>query len=137
MGLIRGSVTLANPTRPELVPLPVSALADSGAVHLCIPEHLAIQLELTELERREVGPGRRPPPHGALCGSGGGALRQPPLLHRRHGAGHRGAARRHPNGGHGSGAEAPAAEPGGEPRKPEPADERGDAGGRRKASASN
>jgi hypothetical protein len=31
MGLIRGSVTLANPTRPELVPLPVSALADSGA----------------------------------------------------------------------------------------------------------
>jgi clan AA aspartic protease len=54
MGLIRGSVILANPTRPELVPLPVSALADSGAVHLCIPEHLAIQLELKELERREV-----------------------------------------------------------------------------------
>jgi clan AA aspartic protease len=54
MGLIRGSVTLANPTRPELVPLPVSALANSGAVHLCIPEHLAIQLELAELERREV-----------------------------------------------------------------------------------
>jgi len=54
MGLIRGSVTLANPTRPELVPLPVSALADSSAVHLCIPEHLAIQLELAELERREV-----------------------------------------------------------------------------------
>ena len=54
MGLIRGSVTLANPTRPELEPLPVSALAGSGAVHLCIPEHLAIQLELTELERREV-----------------------------------------------------------------------------------
>jgi clan AA aspartic protease len=52
--LIRGSVSIANPTRPELVPLPVSALADSGAVHLCIPEHLAIQLELTELERREV-----------------------------------------------------------------------------------
>ena len=54
MGLIRGSVILANPTRPELVPLPVAALADSGAVHLCIPEHLAIQLELAKLERREV-----------------------------------------------------------------------------------
>lgn len=54
MGLIRGSVTLSNPTRPELEPLPVSALADSGAVHLCIPEHLAIQLQLAELERREV-----------------------------------------------------------------------------------
>ena len=33
-----------NPTRPVLAPLEVSALADSGAVHLCIPEHLAIQL---------------------------------------------------------------------------------------------
>mgnify|MGYP003329619771 CR=1 FL=1 len=54
MGLIRSSVTLSNPTRPELEPLPVSALADSGAVHLCIPEHLAIQLQLAELERREV-----------------------------------------------------------------------------------
>ena len=54
MGLIRGDVTLANPTRPDLTPLLVSALADSGAVHLCIPEHLAIQLSLAELERREV-----------------------------------------------------------------------------------
>jgi clan AA aspartic protease len=54
MGLIRGTFTLANPTRPELAPIAVSALADSGAVHLCIPEHLAIQLSLGELERREV-----------------------------------------------------------------------------------
>ena len=54
MGLIRGTVTLANPTRMELAPIEVSALADRGAVHLCIPEHLAIQLSLTELERREV-----------------------------------------------------------------------------------
>jgi clan AA aspartic protease len=34
--------------------LNVSALADSGAVHLCIPEHVALQLQLRELERREV-----------------------------------------------------------------------------------
>ena len=54
MGLIRGDITLSNPTRPELTPLPVSALADSGAVHLCLPEHLAIQLQPAELERREV-----------------------------------------------------------------------------------
>ena len=52
--MIRGTVSLSNPTRPELVAVEVSALADSGAVHLCIPEHLAIQLSLTELERREV-----------------------------------------------------------------------------------
>jgi hypothetical protein len=54
MGLIRGTFSLSNPTRPDLAPLEVLALADSGAVHLCIPEHLAIQLSLAELERREV-----------------------------------------------------------------------------------
>ena len=54
MGLIRGTFSLSNPTRPDLAPLEVSALADSGAVHLCIPEHLAIQLSLAELDRREV-----------------------------------------------------------------------------------
>ncbi len=54
MGLIRGTFILANPTRPDLAALEVSALADTGAVHLCIPEHLAIQLHLAELERREV-----------------------------------------------------------------------------------
>jgi len=54
MGLIRASVSLLNPTEPGLHGLEVSALADSGAVHLCIPEHLALQLQLRELERREV-----------------------------------------------------------------------------------
>jgi clan AA aspartic protease len=54
MGLIRGTFSLSNPTRPDLAPLEVSALVDTGAVHLCIPEHLAIQLSLGELERREV-----------------------------------------------------------------------------------
>ncbi len=52
--MICGTVSLSNPTRPELAPLEVSALADSGAVHLCIPEQLAIQLSLAELERREL-----------------------------------------------------------------------------------
>jgi hypothetical protein len=41
MGLIHSTVQLSNPTRP-------------GAVHLCIPEHIAIQLQLRELEQREV-----------------------------------------------------------------------------------
>ena len=54
MGLIHGTVQLSNPTRPELQGFEVSALADSGAVHLCIPEHIAIQLQLRELEQREV-----------------------------------------------------------------------------------
>jgi clan AA aspartic protease len=54
MGLIRASVQLSNPSQPQLDPLEVTALADTGAVHLCIPEHLAIQLQFRELERREV-----------------------------------------------------------------------------------
>jgi hypothetical protein len=53
IGRIRGTFSLSNPTRPDLAPLEVSALADSGAVHLCIPEHLAIQLSLA------TGPARR------------------------------------------------------------------------------
>ena len=32
----------------------VRALVDTGAVNLCIPAHVALQLELEELERREV-----------------------------------------------------------------------------------
>ena len=54
MRLIRGCVQLLNPSRPDLHPIEVSALADTGAVHLCIPEHLAIQLQVEPLEQREV-----------------------------------------------------------------------------------
>jgi clan AA aspartic protease len=54
MGLIRGTFQLLNPLSQELAPLVVSALADTGAVHLCIPEHVALQLQLQELEKREV-----------------------------------------------------------------------------------
>ena len=54
MGLIRGTFQLLNPLSQELAPLEVSALADTGAVHLWIPEHVALQLQLRELEKREV-----------------------------------------------------------------------------------
>ena len=54
MGIIRAELTLRNPTRSTLAPIDVNALVDTGAVHLCIPEHLALQLNLTELEKREV-----------------------------------------------------------------------------------
>ncbi len=52
--MIRGCVQLLTPSRPDLHPIEVSALADTGAVHLCIPEHLAIQLHVEPLEQREV-----------------------------------------------------------------------------------
>jgi len=54
MGLICARVQLLNPSCPDVQGLETTALADSGAVHLCIPEHLALQLHLRELERREV-----------------------------------------------------------------------------------
>ena len=54
MGLIYTTIDLSNPRNSRLAPLTVSALVDTGAVNLCIPEHVALQLELAELERREV-----------------------------------------------------------------------------------
>jgi len=45
---------LANPVKPGLSPIEVESLVDTGAVHLCIPAHVAIQLELEEQEKREV-----------------------------------------------------------------------------------
>ncbi len=54
MGLIRAKLRLANPRDPALQPMQVTALADTGALHLCVPEHVAVQLNLEELDRREV-----------------------------------------------------------------------------------
>ena len=65
MGLIHANLQLLNPSQPDAKAVDVSALADSGAVHLCIPEHMALQLQLRELERREVvlADGRRRVPY--------------------------------------------------------------------------
>ena len=54
MGLASAMLRLSNPRRPDLDPVTVEALADTGAVHLCIPEHVAIQLALEEIDRKEV-----------------------------------------------------------------------------------
>ena len=54
MGLINAKVIIKNPRKPELKPVEVDALADSAAVHLCIPTHVQIQLELEEIDRKEV-----------------------------------------------------------------------------------
>jgi hypothetical protein len=50
MGITDEELTLANPVRPELSPVTCPALADTGAVHLCIPPHIALQLGLDTLE---------------------------------------------------------------------------------------
>jgi clan AA aspartic protease len=54
MGLVNGKVLLKNPRLPELAPVDVVALADSGAMHLCIPEHIQIQLKLEAIDNKEV-----------------------------------------------------------------------------------
>lgn len=54
MGLVNGTLLLRNPRRPELAAVEAVALADSGAVHLCIPEHVQIQLELEAIDQKEV-----------------------------------------------------------------------------------
>ena len=45
---------LSNPRRLSLAPIEVEALADTGSVFLCIPEHVRLQLGLEVLETREV-----------------------------------------------------------------------------------
>lgn len=54
MGLVNTKIRLKNPVKPQIEPIEVDALADSGAVHLCIPQHIQIQLDLNEIDKKEV-----------------------------------------------------------------------------------
>lgn len=54
MGIINVDVTLSNPEKANLKSVQVKALVDTGAITLCIPEHIRIQLDLQKLEHREV-----------------------------------------------------------------------------------
>ena len=54
MDLTYATLTLRNPRMQDLLPITVRSLADTGALHLCLPSHVALQLKLEELEKREV-----------------------------------------------------------------------------------
>ena len=54
MDLTSTELSFSNARKPELVPLFVQALADAGAMHLRIPQLVALQLQLDVLEKREV-----------------------------------------------------------------------------------
>lgn len=54
MGLVSVQIVLENPRDERVQPMQIEALADTGALHLCVPEHVAIQLRLPEIYRREV-----------------------------------------------------------------------------------
>jgi clan AA aspartic protease len=54
MGHIFADIVLSTPRKPELRGVAVKALADTGALMLCLPEHLVIQLELEGETTREI-----------------------------------------------------------------------------------
>jgi clan AA aspartic protease len=54
MDSIYANIELANPKNGSLKSMAVKALVDTGAMTLCIPEHIAIQLQLQEIDKREV-----------------------------------------------------------------------------------
>jgi clan AA aspartic protease len=54
MGLVNTNIQLRNVRIPALEPVEVETLADSGPVHLCMPEHVRLQLKLDSLDSKEV-----------------------------------------------------------------------------------
>ena len=54
MGQTDAKIQLGNPRLPELGAVEIDALADTGAVHMCIPQHIQIQLQLEEQDTKEV-----------------------------------------------------------------------------------
>jgi clan AA aspartic protease len=54
MDLVYSNITLSNPSKPELSPISVKCLVDSGSTYLVVPQHIATQLQLGVLETREA-----------------------------------------------------------------------------------
>ena len=54
MGYVHAQITLKNPRLPKLKPLEIRSLVDTGALMLCIPEHIAVQLKLESNGEREI-----------------------------------------------------------------------------------
>lgn len=54
MGHVFAEIELSNPRQTALSSITVQALADTGALMLCIPEHIALQLRLETESIREV-----------------------------------------------------------------------------------
>jgi hypothetical protein len=54
MGYVLADIKLKNPRLSELKPITVNARVDTGALMLCIPELMALQLQLETNSQREV-----------------------------------------------------------------------------------
>lgn len=54
MGLVSAKIMLRNPRIEKMKAVEIQALVDTGALHLCIPEHIRLQLKLEEIGKKEV-----------------------------------------------------------------------------------
>jgi clan AA aspartic protease len=54
MGIIKAKVTLKNPRKPDLPPVEVEALVDSGSLHLCITADVQDRLGLEVIDKKNV-----------------------------------------------------------------------------------
>jgi clan AA aspartic protease len=54
MGIVYADRRLGNDARPDLDEINATAVVDTGVLHLCIPEHVALQLCLSQKKPREV-----------------------------------------------------------------------------------
>lgn len=54
MGYVHAEIELSNPREPGLKSMTARAMVDTGALTLCIPEHVRLQLRLEEAEKREI-----------------------------------------------------------------------------------
>jgi len=54
MDLGKSKIKLSNAKGNDLKPIEVNCIVDTGATYLCIPETIALQLKLTELQKRDV-----------------------------------------------------------------------------------
>ena len=67
MGLVYAKIILSNPVKAELQPIETKCLVDTGSTYLCIPQHIATQLQIQVLETREAtlaDGSSRPVPYG-------------------------------------------------------------------------
>ena len=54
MGYVHAQIILKNPRLPKLKPVSIKAMVDTGALMLCIPAHIAVQLKLEKNNDREI-----------------------------------------------------------------------------------
>ena len=54
MGIVHAELQLSNAAQQQLAGMTETAVVDSGAMLLCLPQRVAVQLRLPELDRRIV-----------------------------------------------------------------------------------